>query len=187
MVQIHYCPRCSTLVKDPLAERCHRCGAELRSELQRKIMLDAEAARKSQQIKGPFKAVTGRSCPQCHEPIEILPKETRDFFVKGKKSSVGPSGDEFAFTRARITFQPWRCLIGHMFYSSHQVEWKEVCPRCRQPVNSFAKVVLSCPKCRIMVPLDAYVKGEATQLLQEAGYSSNSSLEASSSGISSNG
>lgn len=187
MAQISYCPRCSTLVKDPLAERCHRCGVQLQTELQRKLMLDADAARKSQQIKGPFKAVTGRSCPICSEPIEILPKETKDFFHKGKKASVGPSGDEFAFTRARITFQPWRCLIGHMFFSNHTVEWKEVCPRCRQPVNTFARIVLSCPRCKLMVPMDAYVRGDAVALLQEAGYSSNSSLEASSSETSSSG
>ena len=174
---IHYCPRCSAYIGDPARETCHRCGTDLRSELDRKMRRDAEAVRKGQLVQGPFRAVTGLFCEICSEAVEVLSKETRDFYCKGKSIGSGPSGEEHALTRARVTFQPWRCQKGHMFFSSFNVEWREVCPRCRDPVNPFARLVLSCPRCRLMVPVEFFEKGDPIDMLENAGYGYRPSLE----------
>ncbi|MDG6225348.1 MAG: hypothetical protein QCI82_07535 [Candidatus Thermoplasmatota archaeon] len=176
-VPIQYCPRCSAYNSDPSRKACHRCGADLRSELERKMRRDAEAARRSQLVQGPFRAVTGLSCGICGEAVEVLSKETRDHYHKGRMTGSGPSGEEHALTRARITFQPWRCQKGHMFFSSFSVEWREVCPRCRDPVNPFARLVLSCPRCRLMVPVEFFEKGDPIEMLENTGYVYRPSLE----------
>jgi hypothetical protein len=177
MDPIHYCPICSLHQPDPYAERCPKCRVNLRFEMDRKRRIQEQTVRKAMLVEGPFRAVTGLTCDLCGEAMEVLPRETRDFFHRGKRTGDGPSGPEFALTRARITFQPWRCQRGHMFFSSYQVEWKEVCPRCRDPVNPFTKMVLSCPRCRIMVPSDLYEKGDPVTILEKEGYSSKPSLE----------
>ncbi len=165
-----YCPRCSAFLRDPNVSICDRCGGMIHEELERKERVQSALVRKSLLVKGPFYPVTGMKCPKCGENVEVLSKDTEEFQIKGSKTGNGPAGEEFALFRARISFQKWRCQKGHMFFSQYDVEWKELCPRCRKPNTPYGDIVRSCATCGIMVPNDLYRKKDPLVLMEERGY-----------------
>ena len=166
----YYCPVCSAFLKDPNSRICPRCGADIITEIRKKERYQAEIERKSRLVEGPFRAVVGLRCPECGEDVEILPVSVEEFEVKGEKTGKGPAGEEYALYGAKVRFQKWRCRGGHMLYSSYTVEWKELCPRCRGPMNPYGALVMSCPRCRTMVQNDHFRRDDPKKLMEARGY-----------------
>ncbi|MFO8050231.1 MAG: hypothetical protein R6V01_00845 [Thermoplasmatota archaeon] len=177
MVEIRFCPVCSAYLKNPSLEKCPKCRANLREEKEKKERYEARLKRKSELVQGPFHPVTGKKCIICGEDVEILPVEIEEFIVNGEKVSNGSKDPLYAPNRCVIAFQAWRCRKGHKLFSSYDLEWRELCPRCHIHNNRFGNLVRSCPRCRTMVPMDHYKKEDPIELMKKKGYTYDPVLE----------
>jgi hypothetical protein len=178
MASIHYCPRCSAYLPNGDLEACHRCGADLKFEKDRKDRYEAAIKRKSEMVQGPFHPVLGRKCKACDEDVEILSPSVEEFTVHGEKCGKGPSGDMKAPTQVFIGFQAWRCRKRHKLFSSYELEKRDVCPRCLSPTNLYGKLVRNCTRCGTMVPVNYYCgEIDPVGLMEKRGYIYDPSLE----------
>lgn len=170
MSPYHYCPRCSAYLGGGDLDTCPRCGSDLGMEKERKDRIEAELKRKNETVQGPFHPVLGRVCPICGEEVEILSSSVEEFTVYGSNCGKGPLGEMKAPTQVFVGFRSWRCRKMHKLFSSFEVESRENCPKCLIPNNLYGKLVRSCPKCRMMVPVDYYVYGDPVELMSKRGY-----------------
>lgn len=170
MSSTHYCPLCSVFLPDPNLSRCPKCGVDIEVESQRKTSYEAKIKRKSQLVEGPFHPVTGRRCPICNEDVEIQSPRVEEFQVKGEVLGKGPMGDEHAAFRAIVGYQPWRCRKGHNLFSGYEVVWREICPRCHEPLHRYGDLVYSCSKCHLMVPKGLFRKDDPIALMEKRGF-----------------
>ncbi len=165
-----YCPVCSVFLKTQGLERCLRCGADIAREQERKERHQSDLRRKNELVEGPFHPVLGISCPVCGEDVEVLPMKVEEFIVQGQYIGHPGLGEKRADTKAFVGLQPWRCRKGHQLFSTFDVEWRELCPGCKEPNNAFGKLVRSCPRCSIMVPVGLYRRTEPMKMLLGKGY-----------------
>lgn len=177
MENIRFCPVCSAYLRDRSLERCPKCGANLREEKEKKERYEAGLRRKSELVQGPFHPVTGKKCIICGEDVEILSVKIEDFIVNGEKVGDGPAGPMYAPNRCVIAFQAWRCRKGHKLFSSYDLEWRELCPKCHLPNSRYGNLVRSCPHCKTMVPMDHYKKEDPVELMKKRGYVFDPELE----------
>jgi phage FluMu protein Com len=177
MSPIHYCPLCSAYLSDGGLSNCPKCGADLESEKEKKEKQYELIKRRSETVQGPFHPVTGRKCPVCQEDVEILSPKVEETTVYGKNCGKGPMGEMRAPTQVFIGIQEWRCRRFHKLFSSYEVETRKICPKCLSPVNQYGKLVMSCPKCSTMIPVDYYEEGDPLEILSKRNYTYAPELE----------
>lgn len=177
MGDIRFCPVCSAYLRGGPYERCPKCGSNLREELQKKENYEARLKRKSELVQGPFHPVTGKKCIICGEDVEILPVKVEEFIVNGDKVGSGPMGPMYAPNRCVIAFQAWRCRKAHKLFSSFDLEWRELCPKCMTNNSKYGNLVRSCSQCKTMVPMVYYKKEDPIELMKKKGYTFDPDLE----------